>query len=86
MKYPYTIWYDEEFKDKIGIDCGACYPHGQLACLCLDTMEEYYVKNDLDTIVPFSYINSKIAEYRKMVDDVNSQYASDVEHEIDFFK
>ena len=57
-----------------------------MACLCLDTMEEYYVKNDLDTIVPFSYINSKIAGYRKMVDDVNSQYASDVEHEIDFFK
>lgn len=86
LKYPYTIWYDKEFKDKIGIDCGACYPNGQLACLCLDTMEEFYVKNDLDTIVPLSYINSKIAGYRKMVDDVNSQYASDVKHEIDFFK
>lgn len=86
LKFPYTIWYDEKFKDKIGIDCGACYPKGQLACLCLDTMEEFYVKNELDTIVPFSYINSKIAGYRKMVDDVNAQYAPDIEHEISIFK
>lgn len=86
LKYPYTIWYDGEFKDKIGIDCGACYPNGQLACLCLDTMEEFYVKNNLDTIVPLSYINSKIAGYRKMVDDVNAQYAPDIEHEISIFK
>ena len=86
LKYPYTIWYDEEFKDKIGIDCGACYPNGQLACLCLDTMEEFYVKNNLDTIVPISYINSKIAGYRKMVDNVNAQYAPDIEHEISIFK
>lgn len=27
----------------IAIDCGACYPGGRLACLCLDTMEEFYV-------------------------------------------
>ncbi len=27
----------------IVIDCGACYDGGQLACLCLDTMEEYYI-------------------------------------------
>lgn len=25
------------------IDCGACFKNGQLACLCLDTMEEFYV-------------------------------------------
>ena len=25
------------------IDCGACFPEGRLACLCLDTMEEFYV-------------------------------------------
>ncbi len=27
----------------ICIDCGASWPEGRLACLCLDTMEEYYV-------------------------------------------
>ncbi|WP_075877398.1 metallophosphoesterase family protein [Merdibacter massiliensis] len=30
-------------KGIIGIDCGAVYPNGKLACLCLDTMKEYYV-------------------------------------------
>lgn len=25
------------------IDCGACYDKGRLACLCLETMEEFYV-------------------------------------------
>lgn len=27
----------------IGIDCGCAYPGGSLGCLCLDTMEEFYV-------------------------------------------
>lgn len=27
----------------IAIDCGACFKNGKLACLCLDTMEEFYV-------------------------------------------
>ena len=27
----------------IGIDCGCAYPSGCLGCLCLDTMEEFYV-------------------------------------------
>lgn len=27
----------------IAIDCGACYEEGLLGCLCLDTMEEFYV-------------------------------------------
>lgn len=27
----------------ICIDCGAVFPKGRLACLCLDTMEEFYV-------------------------------------------
>lgn len=27
----------------IMIDCGACFETGKLACLCLDTMEEFYV-------------------------------------------
>ena len=34
------IYHHEQF---IVIDCGACYPGGRLACLCLDTMEEFYV-------------------------------------------
>ena len=29
--------------NNIDIDCGACFPGGRLACLCLDTMEEFYV-------------------------------------------
>ena len=28
----------------IAIDCGATYEGGKLACLCLDTMEEFYVE------------------------------------------
>lgn len=27
----------------IFIDCGACSPEGKLACLCLETMEEFYI-------------------------------------------
>lgn len=27
----------------IGIDCGCAHPGGRLGCLCLDTMEEFYV-------------------------------------------
>ena len=26
----------------IAIDCGACFPDGRLACICLDTGQEYY--------------------------------------------
>ena len=29
--------------NNICIDCGACNPQGKLACLCLETMEEFYV-------------------------------------------
>ena len=29
--------------NNICIDCGASFPEGRLACLCLDTMEEFYV-------------------------------------------
>lgn len=28
----------------INVDCGAAFPGGRLACLCLDTMEEYYIE------------------------------------------
>ena len=34
------IFYKNNF---IAIDCGACFENGTLACLCLDTMEEFYV-------------------------------------------
>ena len=27
----------------IAIDCGAVFEGGRLGCICLDTMEEYYV-------------------------------------------
>lgn len=27
----------------INVDCGACFATGRLGCLCLDTMEEFYV-------------------------------------------
>jgi serine/threonine protein phosphatase 1 len=37
-----TIWFDPEYKDKIGIDCG-CVFGGRLSCLELPTMKEYYV-------------------------------------------
>ncbi|MBR6616806.1 MAG: fructose-bisphosphatase class III [Oscillospiraceae bacterium] len=30
-------------ESSICIDCGACFSHGKLACICLDTMEEFYV-------------------------------------------
>ncbi len=29
--------------NNIHIDCGACFSEGKLACICLDTMEEFYV-------------------------------------------
>ena len=30
--------------NNICIDCGAAFPGGRLACLCLETMQEYYVE------------------------------------------
>ena len=42
---PYFGGKPEIFKSgrNIFIDCGACNPEGNLACLCLDTLEEFYV-------------------------------------------
>lgn len=37
---PMSIWYN---KDRIGIDCGACFNNGRLGCLRLDDMQEFYV-------------------------------------------
>ena len=42
---PFKIWFDKQYKDKIIVDCGATF-YGVLGCLCLDTMEEFYVYND----------------------------------------
>jgi serine/threonine protein phosphatase 1 len=38
---PYKIW--NTGNGKIGIDCGACFEGGQLGCLRLDDMKEFYV-------------------------------------------
>lgn len=43
---PNKIWFDTVNNDKIGIDCGASFPNGQLACLRLEDMKEFYVKNE----------------------------------------
>lgn len=48
------IWYDT---DKIGIDCAACFPNGQLACLRLDDMQEFYVENKEKLIVTLDRLN-----------------------------
>jgi len=37
---PMTIWNN---KDRIVIDCGACFKGGQLSCLRLDDMKEFYI-------------------------------------------
>ncbi len=34
------IYHNHNFID---IDCGACFDNGKLACLCLDTKEEFYI-------------------------------------------
>lgn len=42
---PMQIWHDKVYGDKIGLDCGAVFSQrgGRLACVCLETMKEYYV-------------------------------------------
>lgn len=44
----FSIWYDNIYKDKIGIDCGATFGRlgGMLGCLRLNDMKEFYVKGD----------------------------------------
>ncbi len=40
------IWFDRfHNNDKIGLDCGAPFYGGKLACLRLDDMQEFYVNN-----------------------------------------
>ncbi|MCD8146906.1 MAG: metallophosphoesterase [Clostridiales bacterium] len=68
-KVPGSIWYDEEYKDKIGIDCGASYPNGQLACLRLDDMQEFYVRNEDRFITPLEKVNQFFSDTRQFWDD-----------------
>lgn len=41
---PYEVWFDEKFKDKIGIDTANCHDDGRMACLRLDDMEVFYIE------------------------------------------
>lgn len=41
---PYEIWFDDVFKDKIGIDTGNCYEDGRMACLRLDDHKVFYIE------------------------------------------
>ena len=41
---PYEVWFDEKFKDKIGIDAANCHEDGRMACLRLDDMEVFYIE------------------------------------------
>ena len=61
---PNKIWFDEDNKDKIGIDCGASFPNGQLGCLRLDDMKEFYVKNEQIAITPIEEIGQFFEEFK----------------------
>lgn len=69
LDIPFKIWFDKTNNDKIGIDCGAAYPYGQLACLRLDDMQQFYVRNERKIIVPASFVNEK---YEKLTDVYNT--------------
>lgn len=44
-KYDFSIWYDEKYKDKIGVDCGATFKKlgGYLGCIRLNDLREFYI-------------------------------------------
>ena len=69
---PNKIWFDQQHHDKIGIDAGAAYPNGQLACLRLDDMEEFYVRNDRKYITPLDTYN----DYMKQAENIIESYCS----------
>lgn len=72
MKYSINkIWYDTDNNDKIGIDCGASFPNGQLACLRLDDMKEFYVRNEQNIITPMEKISQIFSEVNKKEVPVN---------------
>lgn len=68
---PNKIWYDTDNNDKIGIDCGASFPNGQLACLRLDDMKEFYVRNEQNIITPMEKISQIFSEVNKKEVPVN---------------
>lgn len=68
---PNKIWYDTDNNDKIGIDCGASFPNGQLACLRLDDMKEFYVRNEQNIITPMEKISQIFSEVSKKEVSVN---------------
>ena len=41
---PMTIWKDEVNNDKICMDCGTFSKEGQVGCLRLNDMKEFYIK------------------------------------------
>lgn len=44
-----SIWHDDLYHDKIGIDCGSYRPGGRLGCLRLDDLQEFYVATHTET-------------------------------------
>ena len=70
---PNKIWYDTDNNDKIGIDCGASFPNGQLACLRLDDMKEFYVRNEQNIITPMEKISQIFSEVSKKEVSVNEK-------------
>lgn len=73
IKLPYTIWFDKKYNDKIGIDCGASYPNGRLACLRLEDMKEFYVDNERKTIIDIDDLNYKLCTLKLWQDDINKR-------------
>ena len=61
---PNKIWYDTKNNDKIGIDCGASFPNGQLACLRLDDMTEFYCRNNQNIITPVEKIGQLFSDFK----------------------
>ncbi len=66
------IWFDKRYDDKIGIDCGAPFCGGRLACLRLDDMKEFYVDNEQDLAAYLGDLNDFSRTYSL---PVNLDYA-----------
>ena len=67
---PNKIWFDTVHNDKIGIDCGASFPNGQLACLRLEDMKEYYVRNESKFIVPPDKVTEILQEPTRIYNEL----------------
>lgn len=44
--YDFSMWHDDIYRDKIGIDCGATFTEvgGMLGCIRLNDMKEFYIR------------------------------------------